>query len=172
MNKFATTVKKEFLELIPPTVYFFVVLHIVAFIRTLMLKGTGIPAGTSIQIFVAALILGKAVLLADLLPFINRFPQRPLIWNVCWKTAIYLLIASLIHYLEHLYDYWKEAPGFVDANQKLLSEIVWAHFWAIQILLLVLIFMYCVAGELVRVIGRDKIKALFFGPVPAGTRPA
>jgi hypothetical protein len=40
-----------------------------------------------------------------------------------------------LHYLERLYDYWKEAPGLVAANPKLLAELNWAHFWAIQILL-------------------------------------
>src|SRR5439155_2840878 len=76
------------------TIYFFVALHIVAFIRVLMLKGTGLAPSSSISIAVAALILGKAVLIADLLPMINRFPHKPLIYNVAWKTVIYLLISA------------------------------------------------------------------------------
>ena len=53
---------------------------------------------------------------------------------------IYFLVALVIHYLERLVDFWKEAGGFVAGNEKLLAEIVWPHFWAIQIVLLVLIF--------------------------------
>jgi hypothetical protein len=102
---------------------------------------------------------------------VNQFPEKPLIWNVLWKTVLYFLVASLIHYLDHLHEFWKVAPGFAAANQKLLAEIVWPHFWAIQILLAVLIFMYCVVGELARVIGRDKLKVMFFGPLPAGSAP-
>jgi hypothetical protein len=168
MNKFARTVKHEFMELIPPTVYFFVVLHLLAGIRVLMTKGTGIELPNSMSIAVAALILGKAVLLANALPFINQFPERPLVWNVCWKSLLYSLMAMFIHYLERLYDFWKIAPGFAAANEKLLSEIVWPHFWAIQILLAVLIVMYCTVNEIARVIGPDKLKAMFFGPMPAG----
>jgi len=85
---------------------------------------------------------------------------------VCWKTALYFLIALVIHYLEHLYDFWKVAPGFAAANEKLLSEIVWPHYWAIQLLLLQLIAMYCVVTELARVVGAAKLKATFFGPMP------
>jgi hypothetical protein len=170
MNKFAKTIKHELAEMVPPTIYFFVILHIVAFIRVLMNKNTGIDVTTSTSIAVAALILGKAVMLANALPFINRYPHKPLIWNVCWKTALYFLVALLIHYLEHLYDSWKEAPGFAAANQKLLAEIVWPHFWAIQILLGVLILMYCVTSELARVIGRDELKAIFFGPLPTNPK--
>ena len=166
MSKLSTTLKKEFFELLPPTIFFFVALHIVAFVRVLMLKGTGISPLSTMSIAVAALILGKAVLIADMLPMINRFPNKPLIYNVAWKTLIYLLAATLIHYLERLIDFWRQAGSFVAGNQKLLAEIVWPHFWAIQIILLVLIVMYCTMHELVRVIGKEKVLRIFFGPLP------
>ena len=68
--------KEEFFKILPPTMYFFVALHIVAFVRVLMLKKTGIAPSSSISIAVAALIPGKAVLLADMLPLINRAPRK------------------------------------------------------------------------------------------------
>ena len=83
-----------------------------------------------------------------------------------WKTAIYLLIASLIHYLERLFDFSREAGSVVAGNGRLLAERVWPHFWAIQIILFVLILMYCTMHELVRVIGKDKVLRIFFGPMP------
>src|SRR5205809_1939290 len=167
MSKLFTKLKEEFFKILPPTIYFFVALHIVMFIRVLMLEGTGIAPSSSISIAVAALILGKAVLIADMLPLINRFPNKPLIYNVAWKTVIYLLISAVIHYLERLIDFWRQAGGFIAGNEKLLSEIIWPHFWAIQIILFVLIAMYCTVHELVRVIGREKVLRIFFGPMPA-----
>ena len=122
MSKIAHTIKHELLEMVPPTIYFFVVLHIVALIRTLMVKGAGLPPATTASIAIAALVLGKSVLLANALPFINRFPEKPLIWNVCWKSLIYFFVALVIHYLECLYDFWKEAPGLAAANEKLLAR--------------------------------------------------
>ena len=97
MSKLFEKVKEEFFALLPPTIFFFITLHLVAVIRVLMLKGTGIPVSTSLQVTVAALILGKAVLSADLLPFINLDPHKPLIYNVVWKTAIYLLASMVVH---------------------------------------------------------------------------
>src|SRR5216117_2762131 len=167
MTKLSTKLKEEFFALLPPTIFFFVALHIVAFVRVLMLKGTGIAPLSTVSIAVAALILGKAVLIADLLPMINRFPNKPLIYNVAWKTLIYLLMSAFIHYLERLIDFWRQTGGFVAGNQKLLSEIVWPHFWAIQIILFVLIAAYCMVHELVRVIGKEKALRIFFGPMPA-----
>jgi chromate transport protein ChrA len=159
--------KEEFFKILPPTIYFFVALHLVMFIRVLMLEGTGLSPYSSASIAVTALVLGKAVLVADMLPLINRFPNKPLVYNIAWKTVIYLLISAVLHYLERLIDFWRETGSFAAGNEKLLSVIVWPHFFAIQILLFVLIAMYCTVHELVRVIGREKALRIFFGPMPA-----
>jgi hypothetical protein len=161
-----TKLKEEFFKLLPPTIFFFVALHIVMVVRILMLERTGLKPTSSISIAVAALILGKAVLIADMVPVINRFPNKPLIYNVAWKTVIYWLMATLIHYVERLIDFWRQTGGFVAGNEKLMAEIVWPHFWAIQIILFVLIAMYCTMHELVRVMGREKVLRIFFGPMP------
>ena len=162
-----TKLKEEFFKILPPTIFFFVTLHLVMFVRTLMLEGTGVSPSSSISIAIAALIFGKAVLIADMLPIINRFPHKPLIYNIAWKTLIYLLISLVIHYLERLVDFWRQAGGFFAGNQKLLAEIVWPHFWAIQTILFMLVAMYCTMHELVRVIGKEKAMRIFFGPMPA-----
>ena len=166
MSTLFAKLKDEFEAMLPPTIFFFVALHLVALIRVLMLRGTGIPLSSSLQVTVAALLLGKAVLIADMLPLINRYPDKPLAYNVAWKTLIYTLVALLIHYLERLVDFWRQAGSFVAGNRKLLAEIVWPHFWAIQIILVALILMYCTMHELVRVIGRDKVLEMFFGVRP------
>ena len=159
--------KEEFFKLLPPTIFFFVALHIVAFVHVLMLKRTGISPSSSVSIAIAALLLGKAVLIADMLPIINRFPNKPLIYNVVWKTVIYWLISVAIHYVERLIEFWRQTGSFAAGNEKLLSEIIWPHFWAIQIILFVLIAMYCMMHELVRVMGREKVMRIFFGPMAA-----
>jgi hypothetical protein len=66
MNKAGEKIKEELLALLPPTIFFFIALHIVGLVRVLMTKGTGLPVTSSAQIALAALIIGKAVLLADL----------------------------------------------------------------------------------------------------------
>lgn len=164
MSRFSAKVREEIEALIPPAIFFFIALHLVALVRALMLKGTGISPATSLSVTLAALIIAKAVLIADMLPFINLYPHKPLVYNVAWKTAIYSLIAMLVHYLERLFDAWRATGSLAAANQKLLAEIVWPHFWATQIFLVVLILMYCSMRELVRVIGADKVREIFFGP--------
>ncbi|HEX7908829.1 MAG TPA: hypothetical protein VF534_12175 [Paraburkholderia sp.] len=166
MSSVMEKVKEEFKKVLPPTIFFFVILHIVALIRALMVREAGISPTATASVLISSLILGKSVLIADMLPFINRFPDKPLVWNVSWKTLMYTVVALIIHYLERLYDFWKEAGGFAAANHELLTHISWPRFWAVQILLVTLIFNYCIIAELARALGRGKLKRIFFGPLP------
>jgi hypothetical protein len=166
MHKLLAVIKEEFFAILPPTIFFFVALHILTIIRVLMATGSHYEPLSTMSIAIASLILGKSVLIADLLPPINRYPKKPLMYNILWKTLIYLVMASFIHYLERLIDFARQAGGIVAGNEKLLTEIVWPHYWAVEIILFLLILAYCTARELVRVIGKEKMTRLFFGPPP------
>jgi len=163
MSKLTEKVKEEFAAVLPPTIFFFIALHLIALVRVLMLEGTGIKLSTSVSVTIAALVLGKAVVIADLLPIINRFPDKPLAYNIGWKTAVYVAVGLLVHYLERLFDFWRQASGIVAANEKLLAEMVWAHFWGTQIVIALVIFMYCAMREIVRVIGAEKVRHMVLG---------
>jgi hypothetical protein len=166
VHKILEKLKEEFFAILPPTIFFFVALHLVTFIRVLIARGSHFQPLSTMSIAIASLILGKAVLIADMLPPINRYPNKPLVYNIAWKTVIYLFMASVIHYVERLIDFSREAGGLAAGNAKLLAEIVWPHFWAVQIILFLLILVYCTARELGRVIGKKKLLRLFFGPLP------
>jgi hypothetical protein len=168
VRKAIEKIKEEVKAMLPPAIFFFVALHIVAIVRVLMLKGTGIAVATSLSVTLAALVMGKVVLIADMLPLINRYPDKPLLYNVVWKTAIYTLVSLAVHYLEHLVHHWRETGSIVEANRVLFAKIVWPHFWAIQILLIVMIFCYCTMRELIRVIGRQRVIEMFFRTPVAG----
>jgi hypothetical protein len=166
MHKLLEKLKEEFFAILPPTIFFFVALHLLTFIRVLMTEGSHYQPLSTMSIAIASLILGKAVLIADMLPPINRYPNKPLAYNIAWKTVIYLFMASVIHYVERLIDFARQAGGIVAGNEKLLAEIVLPHYWAVQIILFLLILVYCTARELARVLGREKMLRLFFGPTP------
>ena len=169
MHKVFEKLKEEFFAILPPTIFFFVALHLVTFIRVLITRGSNFQPLSTMSIAIATLILGKAVLIADMLPPINRYPNKPLAYNIVWKTMIYLLMASVIHYVERLIDFSRQAGALVAGNEKLLAEIVWPHYFAVEIVLFILILVYCTARELGRVIGKEKLLRLFFGPTPLPT---
>jgi hypothetical protein len=163
-------VKDELLELLPPTIFFLIAFHIIVMSRTLMLREYGVKVSAVAGATIGALLIGKVVLLADKLPAVNRFPDKPLIYNVAWKTLIYVLGALVVHYLEHLVPVWWRMGNLVAANRRLLDEVVWPHFWGIQLWLIVLLFVYCALRELIRAIGAREVWALFFGRGPEGAQ--
>lgn len=166
MSNVGKFLKKEFLELLPTVIFFFVAFHILALSRSLMLRKYGIEVSAFAGATVAALVVAKVVLIADVLPIMNRFPRKPLIYNVVWKAMIYLLVAFVVHLMEHLIPLWWHAGSLTTATRQLLDEIVWPHFWAIQLWLLVLFLTYCTQREMIRVIGPAEVKRLFFGITP------
>jgi hypothetical protein len=163
MRGFWHWLKHEFYEVLPPTIFFLIAFHIVIIDRRLMLRAYGLPLASIAGATVGALLIAKIVLITDKFAFINRFPDKPLIYNVVWKTVIYVAAALFIHYVEHLVPIWWRTGDLGAANRQLGSEIVWPHFWAIQLWLIVLLFVYCALRELIRAIGREKISAMFFG---------
>lgn len=163
MSKFVKGFKHLVHELIPPVTFFFISFQLLAFTRALMLRQYGIEVATFMEATIGALVVAKVVLLADLLPFINRFPGRPIIYNVAWKTLIYILAALLVRYLEAFIHFYRQQGEVRGATRHMLDEIIWPHFWAIQIWLTVLLMLYCALDELCKALGRDRIKELFFG---------
>ncbi|MDX1432690.1 MAG: hypothetical protein R3286_09600 [Gammaproteobacteria bacterium] len=164
MSAIISRLKDEIVEAIPPFIFFFLAFQIIAFTSALMVEEYGIRVSTFMTATISALIVAKVVLIVDLVPFVNRFPDRPLIYNVVWKTAIYLIAAFVVRYLEHLFHFLREHDSFTAANRHMLDEVVWPHFWAVQIWLLILFLLYCTLRELVRVLGRERVRAMFFGP--------
>ena len=65
MHKLIEKLKEEFFAILPPTIFFFVALHLLTFIRILMATGSHFQPLSTMSIAIASLILGKAVLIAD-----------------------------------------------------------------------------------------------------------
>jgi hypothetical protein len=166
MSKILKTLKHELVEAIPPAVFFFFAFHLLALTRTLMAEEYGIEAKTVMNATIGALVVAKVVLLSDLLPIVNRFPEKPLIYNIVWKALIYQAAAILVSYLERLWDFYREHGNVATANTHMLEEVVWPHFWAVQIWMMVLFLLYCTLRELARAVGEARMRAMFFGPLP------
>lgn len=167
MKKFWHALKHELVEAIPPAIFFFIAFHLLAFTRALMEEQYDVELTTVMNATIAALVVAKVVLLADLLPFVNRFPEKPLVYNIAWKAAIYQAAAIAVTYLERLWEFHGEYGSVSAANSHMLEELSWPHFWGVQIWMLVLFLLYCTLRELSRALGADRMKAMFFGPLPA-----
>jgi len=68
MTKAWHVIKHEFLEVLPPTIFFLITFHIVLIDRALMLREYGLQLSSMAAAAVMALLVAKVVLLADMLP--------------------------------------------------------------------------------------------------------
>ena len=155
--------KTEFLHVLPPTIFFLISFNIVAITTLLMLKDRGIELPPFVVATLLALVVGKVILVADHLPFINRFPDKPLIYNILWKTLIYWLVVFVVRYIEHYIPYLKTHGDLWQAHLYLVGDVEWRRFFAIQIWLLVLFIFYSVLFEFVRILGQARVRKMFFG---------
>jgi hypothetical protein len=164
MGNITARLKRGILGIIPTVLYFFVIFQLLAFTRSLILKGYGIEASTFLKAAIAALIIAKVVLLADLLPMSHRFLNKPLIYNIVWKTVIYMVAALIVRYVESFIPLIFELKSITAVIRHLLDQVVWPHFWLVQLWMLVCFFMYCTVREFVRIIGQEQVRSMFFGP--------
>lgn len=162
MTNVGFMLRRELRALVPVTVFFFVSFQLLALTEALILRQYVVRTPAFLGATLTALVMAKVVLIADKVPGVNRFPHKPLAYNVVWKTAIYFCAALAVRYVEHLVRFWRRTGDLAEANRRLFDEIVWTHFAGVQIWLLVLITVYCAARELARAVGRERIIRLYF----------
>ena len=90
---------KEFEEVLPPVLFFVVGFNLVEFTTQLVLDDYLARFANYLVATMAALVVGKAVLLANLLPFLRRFDTAPLIQPILFKTVIYTAVVLLVQNL-------------------------------------------------------------------------
>ena len=156
---------RELHHMLPPTVFFLISFNVIVLTVALIADGTAASLPGHAAASVAALVCGKAVLIADALPFFNRYPEKPLIWNTAWKAGLYLAVTLVIRLAEKLISAATGEYGFASGLEHEVAAFEWPRFWAVQIWLAILFFFYAGTGELVREIGRERIVRMFFGPV-------
>lgn len=163
MKRILFRLKQEFFKMLPPTIFFFVILHIILYTRALMAKQYDIPAPSVIAATIGALIIGKAILIANALPFVNMFRQKRLIYNVIWRIMLYLILIFIFQILEELIPILSKHETVLQAIHHIFAEIEWHRFWATYILLVVFLTIYNIATEVIDAMGRDRCINLFFG---------
>lgn len=164
MSSIVSRLKHIVVEVIPTAVFFFIAFQVIAITRNLVIEAQNTYLYILAVTTIGALLIAKVVVVVDLLPFMNRFPNKPLVYNVIWKTGFYFFATALFRYLEHIIPFVIESGDLVVATRQLFGqEGAWPHFWFVQIWLIVLFFIYCTLREFGRVLGRERVLRMFFG---------
>jgi hypothetical protein len=165
------TIVHELKSVVPPTLFFLIAFNLLVLTVALMAQGQGGSVVNHAAASLAALVVGKAVLVADHLPFFNRFPEKPLIWNTLWKAGLYWLVTLAFRLVEKLLSAAAGDNGFSAGVTEEVAAFAWPRFWAVQLWLVILFVIYAFVRELVRALGRDRVVAMVFGPLAKGGPP-
>ncbi|MFA6610680.1 MAG: hypothetical protein WCT15_07535 [Candidatus Omnitrophota bacterium] len=163
MNNIFARIKKGFLEILPAFVFFLIMFHVLVVTRALTLRAYDITVHSTAVAVIGALIVAKAILISDKLPFLNLYPGKPLVWNVALKTVVFGMLTFFFLSIEELLHQSHKYGSIAIGCEHLKTDVVWPAFWAREIWLIILILFYCAAIELARVVGPIKVKEIFFG---------
>ena len=159
-----SVLRHEMRQMLPPFLFFAVCFNLLALTIALLDPAGEISAGRHGAATVGALLTAKAVLLVDHLPFVNRYPTHPLIWNTVWKAVLYLLVSILLHGAERMVAAARHDGGFAAGWQAVREGFDWRAALAVHLWLAVLFLLYTAVREAGRAVGGDRMRMLFFGP--------
>jgi hypothetical protein len=162
-RRIAARALHEAREAVPPTLFFFVGFNLIVLTTNLLVAEYAVAVSNFMLATVAALVVGKAVLVANKLPLIRHYDRAPLIQPILFKTAMYWIIVFLFRLLErfmHFAIFERNPPG--EFPSYLLSTFSWHRFIAISLWIFVLFLVYVTATEFSLLFGRGEIWRLMF----------
>lgn len=153
---------KELRELLPPTVFFAVSFNLIVLTTDLILADYRASFGNFMVATMAALVVGKAVLVANVTPFLRRFDTAPMIQPVLFKTVVYWAVVFLVRFLEKLVEYFVAGGTISGIPEYVVTHFTWHRFAAIQIWIFVLFLIYTSVAELNARLGHGELMKIFF----------
>jgi hypothetical protein len=96
----------ELREILPPTIFFFVGFNLIVLTTNLILADYLAAFGNFMLATAAALVVGKAVLVTNALPFLRRYDRAPLIQPILFKSVVYWAVVFIARLLEHFVRFW------------------------------------------------------------------
>ena len=147
---------------LPATIFFFVGFNLVLWTKRLTLEEHGIDFSGFFTATVAALLVGKAVLVTDNLSFMHRFDGAPMIQPILFKSAIYWVCVLIVRLAEGLLHFLAAGGAVADFPEYLVERFSWSRFLSIQLWLMVLFLIYVTIHELNVLFGDGELYRLFF----------
>ena len=145
-----------------PTIFFFVGFNLILWTKRMILQEQGVEFSGFFTATVAALLVGKAVLITDNMPFMRRFDGAPLIQPILFKSVVYWLCVLIVRLAEGLVDFLAAGGAIGDFPAHLVEHFSWSRFLLVQVWLMVLFVVYVTTHELNMLIGDGELYRLFF----------
>ena len=159
---------REFREILPPTIFFFIGFNLILLTTNLILADYGARFSSFMLATAAAFVVGKAVLVANAMRSIRRFDRAPLIRPILFKTVFYWVAVFIARLLEHFIEYCLHEPHplrtFVP---HMIATFDWRRFIAIQLWIFVLFLVYVTITEFNHLFGEGELSRLLVTSRPS-----
>lgn len=162
-------VKSEFHKLLFAAIFFSVGFCIIIVHNRLLTEGSSIQIAGYGRAVIGGFIVAKVLLMVDVLPFVDIFPKKPLVYNIAWKSFLYVLVSLGVLYMDPLLTNLVKGVSFSLSTSRAWHELMLPRTWATMIWLAMLLLVFVAAQEMSRVLGKGQLECLFFGnrQVPA-----
>jgi hypothetical protein len=157
----------EVREALPPTIFFFVGFNFIVLTTNLLIAQYLIAVSNFMLATLAALVVGKAVLVANKIALLRRYDRAPLIPPILFKTAFYWVVVFLARLLERFVHFALEGNPPGDFFAYLMTTFSWHRFCAISLWILVLFLIYVTAAEFSHFFGPGEMRRLLFTRRPS-----
>jgi hypothetical protein len=155
-------------EILPPTIFFFIGFNLIVLTTNLLVADYFVTVGNFMLATVGALLIGKAVAVANAMPLMRRYDRAPLIRPILFKSIFYWAAVFVVRLLEGLVEFWlidhNPISGFLP---HMIAIFDWHRFAAIQIWILVLFLIYVTASEFNRLFGHGELGRILFSYRPS-----
>jgi len=163
LSRIGAFVVREFRAALPAMLFFFVGFNLVELTVQLVMSEYLARLANFMVATTLALIVGKAVLVANALPFMTRLDGAPMIATMLYKTVVYSVVVLLARLLEAWIGYWVEGHGHVGGFPSYVFEhFAWGRFAVFQIWIFVLFLMFTFLTELDARLGEGGLKRMLF----------
>ena len=95
-------VKDEIIHLLPAIIYFAVSFNLFHFAQGLLMRPGDIRYTSYLGATLGAILAGKVIFIAESMPFINLFPDKPIFYNISWKFLVYSIFVLLVQVMDNV----------------------------------------------------------------------
>lgn len=156
MSRALAWVVHEMIEMLPVAIFFAAGFVVIVVTTNLVLADYALRFANFLVAVTAALVVGKAVLVANATPFLRRYDTMPLAWTILYKAGVYCAFVFVARVVEATVEGWLRGTPFTE----FLATFSWHRFLAIQIWLFVLFLVYVTFHELTQLLGEGELQQL------------
>src|SRR5215470_15822077 len=108
-------------EALPPTIFFFAGFNLIVLTTNLLVAQYLVAVSNFMLATLGALVVGKAVLVANKIPLLRHYDREPLIQPILFKTIFYWVVVFFARLLERLVHFLLEGNSPVDFIAHLVT---------------------------------------------------